>query len=59
METDIQISTKKYAADISSIREAQARINPYIHTTPVLSSETLDSVIGRKLYFKCDCFQKG
>lgn len=59
METDIQISTKKYAADISSIREAHARINPYIHKTPVLSSETLNSVVGRKLYFKCECFQKG
>ncbi|KAF5729984.1 serine racemase [Tripterygium wilfordii] len=50
---------KKYAADITSIREAQDRIKPFIHKTPVLSSETLSSISGRKLYFKCECFQKG
>nr|XP_027083249.1 serine racemase-like [Coffea arabica]XP_027083251.1 serine racemase-like [Coffea arabica]XP_027083252.1 serine racemase-like [Coffea arabica] len=59
MEADSLTSTKKYAADISSIREAQLRINSYAHKTPVLSSETLNSFCGRKLYFKCECFQKG
>lgn len=49
----------KYAADISSIREAQARINSFIHKTPVLSSESLNAVSGRQLFFKCECFQKG
>ncbi|CAN0841326.1 Serine racemase [Linum grandiflorum] len=59
METQIQLSTEKYAADISSIREAHSRIKPYIHRTPVLTSESLDNLCGRKLYFKCECFQKG
>lgn len=48
-----------YAADISSIKEAQCRIGPYIHKTPVLSSISLDSLSGRQLFFKCECFQKG
>ncbi|KAL7165341.1 hypothetical protein ACSBR2_041103 [Camellia fascicularis] len=59
METKSQMRAEKYAADISSIREAQVRISPFIHKTPVLSSETLNSIAGRKLHFKCECFQKG
>ncbi|KAJ7944906.1 Serine/threonine dehydratase [Quillaja saponaria] len=50
---------EKYAANISSIREAQARIKSLAHTTPVLSSESLNAMSGRQLYFKCECFQKG
>ncbi|XP_040986455.1 serine racemase isoform X3 [Juglans microcarpa x Juglans regia] len=49
----------KYVADISSIREAQERIKSFIHKTPVLSSETLNAVAGRRLFFKCEFFQKG
>ncbi|CAH2071240.1 unnamed protein product [Thlaspi arvense] len=55
MEADGQI----YAADISSIKEAHERIKPYIHKTPVLTSESLNSISGRNLFFKCECFQKG
>ncbi|KAJ4759369.1 L-threonine dehydratase catabolic TdcB [Rhynchospora pubera] len=50
---------QKYAADIESIKEAQVRIEPFIHRTPVLSSTTIDSLVGKKLFFKCECFQKG
>ncbi|XP_055819620.1 serine racemase [Solanum dulcamara] len=59
MEPNRPISSNDYAADISSIRQAQVRIKPFAHKTPVLTSETLDSIAGRKLYFKCECFQKG
>ncbi|KAM7525741.1 hypothetical protein LguiA_015643 [Lonicera macranthoides] len=59
MEAKSQTTSDKYAADICSIREAQVRINPFIHVTPVVSSETLNSLAGRKLFFKCECFQKG
>ncbi|XP_006652624.1 serine racemase [Oryza brachyantha] len=47
-----------YAADIHSIREAQARIALYVHKTPVLSSSSIDAVAGKQLFFKCECFQK-
>ncbi|XP_073112552.1 serine racemase [Elaeis guineensis] len=58
MEKDY-LQTQSYAADISFIKEAQLRIGPYIHKTPVLSSKSLDSISGRQLFFKCECFQKG
>ncbi|XP_039133526.1 serine racemase [Dioscorea cayenensis subsp. rotundata] len=48
-----------YAADIVSIKEAHRRIGPYIHRTPVLTSGSLDSLAGKQLFFKCECFQKG
>lgn len=47
-----------YAADIDSIREAQARIAPYVHKTPILSSTSIDAIAGKQLFFKCECFQK-
>ncbi|XAR52180.1 Serine racemase [Bertholletia excelsa] len=59
MEEKNQEKVEKYAANISSIREAQARIGSLIHRTPVFCSETLNSITGRKLFFKCECFQKG
>ncbi|MCD9644681.1 hypothetical protein HAX54_033092 [Datura stramonium] len=59
MEPNCTTPSDNYAADISSIRQAQVRIEPFAHKTPVLTSETLNSIAGRKLYFKCECFQKG
>ncbi|GAY39089.1 hypothetical protein CUMW_041690 [Citrus unshiu] len=55
----MEANGEKYAANFSSIKEAQKRISLYIHKTPVLSSETLNSMSGRSLFFKCECFQKG
>lgn len=40
------------------ILEAAARIKPFIHQTPVLTSETLDVLSGASLFFKCENFQK-
>ncbi|KAI3956449.1 hypothetical protein MKX01_016862 [Papaver californicum] len=59
MEVANKLESGNYAADISSIKEAQQRINSFIHKTSVLSSDTLNSIAGRKLFFKCECFQKG
>ncbi|PKU67607.1 serine racemase [Dendrobium catenatum] len=59
MEGVNQLKNKKYAADIDSIKEAHTRISPFIHKTPVLSSTSLDSISGKQLCFKCECFQKG
>lgn len=59
MEAENEIRREKYVADISSIREAEVRIKSFIHKTPVLSSESLNAVSGRQLFFKCECFQKG
>jgi threonine dehydratase len=48
-----------YAADLEKIREAKARIAPYVHVTPVITSATLDRRAGKQLFFKCENFQKG
>ena len=58
-EADSRTRKEKYGADISSIKEAHARIKSLVHRTPVLSSESLNAISGRQLYFKCECFQKG
>jgi len=44
--------------DLDSIRRAHERIHPYIHRTPVLTSERLDAASGASLFFKCENFQK-
>lgn len=46
------IPTKK------SIEAAHEHIKPYIHKTPVLSSESLNQMFGLDIYFKCENFQK-
>ena len=41
-----------------SLLETQRRIQPYIHWTPVLTSQTINRMTGAELFFKCDNFQK-
>lgn len=40
------------------IRAAHQRIKSHIHQTPVLTCDTLNELIGAKLFFKCENFQK-
>jgi threonine dehydratase len=40
------------------IRAAAARIAPWIHHTPVLTSRTLDERSGGSIFLKCENFQK-
>ena len=54
-----QRNGEKYAASLASILEARARIKPYIHTTSVVTSSTLDDQVECKLFFKCELLQKG
>ena len=44
--------------DLATILAAHERIHPYIHRTPVLTSERLDKSSGASLFFKCENFQK-
>jgi threonine dehydratase len=37
---------------------AHKRIEPYIHHTPVITSQTLNKMAGAELFFKCENFQK-
>ena len=40
------------------ILNAVERIAPYIHRTPVHTCSTIDDLVGRKVFFKCENFQK-
>ena len=44
--------------DLAGIRSAHARIAPYVHRTPVLTCSGLDELVGARLHFKCENFQK-
>ncbi|CUX79766.1 MAG: threonine dehydratase [Roseibaca calidilacus] len=37
---------------------AHERIKPYIHRTPILTSEFMNKLTGAELFFKCENFQK-
>lgn len=41
-----------------TIAEAHDRIRPFIHQTPVLTSNSLDEIAGCSLFFKAENFQK-
>jgi len=40
------------------ILEAHKRLKKFIHYTPVLSSKTLNAILGCKIFFKCENLQK-
>lgn len=42
----------------SDLVNCHKRITPYIHRTPVLTSQILNKLSGADLYFKCENFQK-
>jgi len=43
---------------ISDINNAAIRIKPYIHRTPVLTSQSINQILDGDFYFKCENFQK-
>lgn len=44
--------------DFDDVSAAQARIEPYVHRTPLLTSSYLDQLCGAELFFKCENLQK-
>jgi threonine dehydratase len=43
---------------ISDIQSAHRKIKPFIHRTPVLTSQQLNKIFDCELFFKCENFQK-
>ncbi len=43
---------------LSDIQAAHARIQPFIHRTPVLTSSAINEIAGCEIFFKCENFQK-
>lgn len=48
----------QHIPDKTDILEAHQRIMPYIHQTPVLTSDTFNQQFNAELFFKCENFQK-
>ena len=40
------------------IKNAHSRILPFINRTPVLTSSSINEILGVKLFLKCENFQK-
>lgn len=38
--------------------QCHQRIKPYIHNTPIISSQQINKIVGAYLFFKCENFQK-
>lgn len=47
-----------YIPTYDDVVAAHARIKPYIHRTPVLTSRYINTLAGAELHFKCENFQK-
>jgi len=43
---------------LSDILAAHERIRPFIHRTPVMTSTSINRILGAEFYFKCENFQK-
>ena len=43
---------------LEQIRQAAARISPYVHRTPVFTCRSLDAMTGATLFLKCENLQK-
>lgn len=41
-----------------TIEQAHERIKPYVHHTPVLTSDSINTIAGCSIFFKCENFQK-
>jgi threonine dehydratase len=51
-------ATEMYIPTYDDVLAAHARIAPYIHRTPILTSSYLNDLTGAELFFKCENFQK-
>ena len=50
-----------YLTDIptqAQLEAAHEAIKPYIHLTPVLSNQSINTITGAAIYFKCENLQK-
>jgi threonine dehydratase len=43
---------------LTDVREANSRIQRYIHRTPVMHSSSINDLAGARLAFKCENFQR-
>ena len=48
----------EYAASMEDVIAASKRIEGHGHRTPILTNETINRLTGKKIFFKCENFQK-
>lgn len=48
----------KFIPEYEDVVRAHDLIRPYVHRTPVLTSESINQIVDADLYFKCENFQK-
>ena len=48
----------KYAASMEDVIAASKRIEGHGHRTPIFTNETINQLTGKKIFFKCENFQK-
>ncbi|XP_043857879.1 serine racemase isoform X2 [Dromiciops gliroides] len=48
----------QYCISLADVRRAHSEIESLIHVTPILTSSILNQLAGRRLFFKCELFQK-
>lgn len=53
-----QMNSGDGVPSIEQIRRAAERIGPYVHRTPVLSSNAINKIAGAEVFFKCENLQK-
>ncbi len=44
--------------ELQQVQSALRRVEPYVHHTPLIGSTGISRLAGRKVYFKCENFQK-
>ncbi|MFT5446773.1 MAG: threonine dehydratase [Gammaproteobacteria bacterium] len=55
---DQSIQRKPSAPDFKAVKAAAARIEEHVHRTPVMTSHSLNELIGAQLFFKCENLQR-
>lgn len=53
-----KVKTYTQVPTIEDIQISHEAIAPYIHRTPILTSQSINEIAGAELYFKCENFQK-
>src|SRR5579864_4955387 len=58
MPTETKSATQTQPVTWEAIQAAHARIKPRIHRAPIMTSSSLDAMIGARVFFKCENLQK-
>jgi threonine dehydratase len=48
----------KFLPEFEDVIHAHELISPYVHRTPVMTSVSINQIVGAELYFKCENLQK-